>query len=99
MTCVAKCVAPSRDCTIIRAPGRRKRNSVARPGERRAPLERSTMTRRRFERVILIVMDSVGIGEMPDAARFGDAGSDTLGHVLASRPLALDHLAALGLAN
>src|SRR3972149_4990821 len=38
-----------------------------------------------FRRVVLIVLDSVGIGEMPDAAAFGDAGSDTLGHGAASR--------------
>ena len=30
-----------------------------------------------FDRVILIVLDSVGIGEMPDAADWGDAGADT----------------------
>lgn len=52
-----------------------------------------------FRRVILIVLDSVGIGEMPDAAAFGDAGSDTLGHVAASRPLQLPTLVRLGLAN
>src|SRR3989304_131639 len=39
-----------------------------------------------FRRVVLIVLDSVGIGEMPDAAAFGDAGSDTLGHVGRPRP-------------
>ncbi|MBE6039119.1 MAG: phosphopentomutase [Anaerofustis stercorihominis] len=33
------------------------------------------------KRVILIVMDSVGVGELPDSASFGDAGSDTLGHI------------------
>lgn len=48
---------------------------------------------------MLIVLDSVGIGEMPDAADFGDAGSDTLGHVAASRPLKLPTLVRLGLAN
>ena len=32
-------------------------------------------------RVILIVMDSVGIGEMPDADEYGDAGASTLGHI------------------
>ncbi len=52
-----------------------------------------------FRRVVLIVLDSVGIGEMPDAADFGDAGSDTLGHVAASRPLKLPNLVRLGLAN
>lgn len=34
-----------------------------------------------FKRVHLIVMDSVGIGEAPDAEKFGDKGSDTLGHI------------------
>jgi len=53
----------------------------------------------RFDRVTLIVLDSVGIGEMPDAARFGDAGSDTLGHILASRDVRVDHLRELGLGN
>jgi phosphopentomutase len=53
----------------------------------------------RFERVIWIVLDSVGIGELPDAADYGDAGRDTLGHVTRSRPLRLPHLVRLGLAN
>ncbi|MDT4968594.1 MAG: phosphopentomutase [Acidobacteriota bacterium] len=49
--------------------------------------------------MILIVLDSAGIGEMPDAADWGDAGSDTLGHVLDSRPVHLPNLQALGLGN
>jgi phosphopentomutase len=53
----------------------------------------------RFRRVIWIVLDSVGIGEMPDAARYGDAGSDTLGHIAQSRKLHLDNLCRLGLGN
>ena len=52
-----------------------------------------------FRRIVWIVLDSVGIGEMPDAAAYGDAGSDTLGHIAASRPLALPNLVKLGLAN
>jgi phosphopentomutase len=52
-----------------------------------------------FRRIILVVFDSVGIGEMPDAAEYGDAGSDTLGHIAARRPLDLPSLRALGLAN
>jgi phosphopentomutase len=52
-----------------------------------------------FDRVILMVLDSVGIGEMPDAAAYGDEGSDTLGNILASRPVTLPNLAALGLGN
>jgi len=52
-----------------------------------------------FERVIWIVMDSVGIGELPDAADYGDVGRNTLGHIAESRPLALPNLVRLGLAN
>ncbi|HXE31828.1 MAG TPA: phosphopentomutase [Terriglobales bacterium] len=58
-------------------------------------------SRPRFERVLLLVLDSVGIGAMPDAGRFGpsDAGSDTLGHVLAERPCRLPVLESLGLGH
>lgn len=56
-------------------------------------------TQARFERVIWIVLDSVGIGELPDAAQYGDVGRDTLGHVSRSRPLQLPNLVAMGLAN
>lgn len=52
-----------------------------------------------FKRVILLVLDSVGVGEMPDAERFGDKGSDTLGHVAESRPLAIPTLQRLGIGN
>ncbi len=48
-------------------------------------------------RAIVIVLDGVGAGELPDAASYGDAGSDTLGHVAAARPLQVPTLAALGL--
>ncbi len=54
---------------------------------------------RRFSRFVLIVLDSVGIGEMPDAAEWGDAGSDTLGHILAAEKPHLPNLRRLGLAN
>jgi phosphopentomutase len=54
---------------------------------------------RRFDRVIWIVLDSVGIGELPDAANYGDVGRDTLGHIARSRPLRVPHLVRLGLAN
>jgi phosphopentomutase len=53
----------------------------------------------RFERIIWIVLDSVGIGELPDAAAYGDVGRDTLGHITRSRPLHLPNLVWLGLAN
>jgi phosphopentomutase len=52
-----------------------------------------------FERVVWIVLDSVGIGEMPDAADYGDSGSDTLGNIARRRPLKLPNLTSLGLAN
>ena len=52
-----------------------------------------------FERVIWIVLDSVGIGELPDAAQYGDVGRDTIGHIARSRPLRLPNLVAMGLAN
>ncbi len=53
-----------------------------------------------IRRVILIVLDSVGVGELPDAAQFGDEGSHTLGHIAAGLPgFALPHLEALGLGN
>ena len=52
-----------------------------------------------FRRVVWIVLDSVGIGEMPDAADYGDAGSDTLGNIARKQALRLPNLCALGLAN
>jgi phosphopentomutase len=52
-----------------------------------------------FERIILIVMDSVGIGAMPDAAAFGDTGRDTLGHIAERRGLRVPNFVRLGLAN
>jgi phosphopentomutase len=53
----------------------------------------------KFKRVIWIVLDSVGIGEMPDAAKYGDMGSDTLGNIARQRPLHLPNFCSLGLAN
>jgi phosphopentomutase len=52
-----------------------------------------------FRRAIVVVCDGLGVGEAPDAAAFGDQGSDTLGHVLASRQVHIPHLTALGLGN
>ncbi len=52
-----------------------------------------------FTRVIWIVLDSVGIGELPDAADYGDVGRSTLGHIAESRPLHIPNLVRLGLAN
>lgn len=54
----------------------------------------------RIERVILIVLDSVGIGELPDASRYGDQGSNTLVNTArAVGGLNLPHLASLGLGH
>ena len=61
-----------------------------------------------MKRAIVLVLDSFGIGAAPDAAKFGDAGADTLGHIAAacaegrandgrSGPLHLPNLARLGL--
>ncbi len=49
--------------------------------------------------MIWIVLDSVGIGEMPDAAAYGDTGSDTLGNIARRRRLRLPNLCRLGLGN
>ena len=54
---------------------------------------------RPFDRIVLVVLDSLGMGEMPDAADWGDAGADTLGHICASREVRLPNLQALGLGN
>ncbi|HXG54787.1 MAG TPA: phosphopentomutase [Vicinamibacterales bacterium] len=51
----------------------------------------------RPDRVILIVMDSVGIGELPDAATYGDEGSNTLGNIAKVIPLKVPALRSLGL--
>src|SRR5262245_16647200 len=50
-------------------------------------------------RVILLVMDSVGIGELPDAAEYGDQGSDTLGNIHRTIPLRIPTLRSLGLSK
>lgn len=58
-------------------------------------------------RALLLVLDSLGVGSLPDAGRFGDAGADTLGHIAAHRvrqagaagALRIPHLQALGLAQ
>lgn len=57
------------------------------------------MTAPKFGRICLLVLDSAGIGAMPDAADWGDAGADTLGHILESREVKLPNLQSLGLGN
>jgi phosphopentomutase len=52
----------------------------------------------RFRRVFLVVLDSVGVGELPDAAEYGDIGSNTLGHIAEHRKgLRLPNLEEMGL--
>lgn len=52
-----------------------------------------------MRRVVLVVLDSLGVGAMPDAEAWGDAGADTLGHIAGRVPLHLPHLQAMGLGN
>ncbi|WP_413309038.1 phosphopentomutase [Bacillus sp. 1P10SD] len=53
-----------------------------------------------YKRIFIIVMDSVGIGEAPDAERFGDKGSDTLGHIAERmNGLNMPNMGKLGLSN
>lgn len=54
----------------------------------------------KFKRIHVIVMDSVGIGEAPDAAAFGDTGAHTLGHIAEQMDgLHIPNLTAMGLGN
>lgn len=52
-----------------------------------------------IKRVVIVVLDSVGVGALPDAHKYGDEGSNTLGNIAAAVPLNLPHLARLGLGN
>lgn len=53
-----------------------------------------------YKRVFLIVMDSVGIGEAPDADKFGDKGADTIGHIAEKmNGLKMPNMGILGLSN
>ena len=52
-----------------------------------------------IQRVIWVVLDSVGIGALPDAGDYNDIGRSTLGHIAESRPLRIPTLVDLGLAN
>lgn len=52
-----------------------------------------------FRRAVVVVCDGLGVGAAPDAASFGDEGSDTLGHVLAALEVRIPHLVSLGLGN
>ncbi|MEB2302295.1 phosphopentomutase [Lysinibacillus xylanilyticus] len=53
-----------------------------------------------FKKIHVVVLDSVGIGEAPDAANFGDVGSHTLGHIAEKmNGLTMPHMESFGLAN
>ena len=51
------------------------------------------------KRAAIIVLDSVGIGSLPDAIEFGDAGAHTLGHDYACRGMKIPHMLQMGLGN
>ena len=52
----------------------------------------------KYNRVFVVVLDSLGVGAMPDAAAFGDTGADTFGHIVsAAGPLDIPNLEKLGL--
>ena len=51
------------------------------------------------KRAILIVLDSVGIGELPDAAEFNDLGANTLGHIQERHPLNIPNMRRLGIGH
>jgi phosphopentomutase len=52
-----------------------------------------------FSRAIVLVLDSVGVGELPDAAEYGDQGSNTLGNIARRVPLQIPTLRSLGLSR
>lgn len=52
-----------------------------------------------IRRVCITVLDSLGVGALPDAAKYDDAGADTLGHIQDLHPLDIPNLRALGLGN
>ncbi len=55
---------------------------------------------KKFKRIFVIVLDSLGIGAMPDAQSYGDSGVDTLGHIAAVRGgINMPNLVKLGIAN
>lgn len=58
------------------------------------------MNEKKYKRIFTIVIDSLGAGEMPDAASYGDAGTDTLGHIAANvEEFKIPNLQKLGIAN
>ena len=55
---------------------------------------------KKYERIFVIVLDSLGIGAMPDSEKFGDVGVDTFGHILDKMgSLEIPNLRKLGMLN
>lgn len=50
----------------------------------------------KFKRIFLLIIDSLGVGETPDAVNFGDSGANTLGHVLEKNDLFIPNLKKIG---
>ncbi len=81
--------------------------SYVRPGTKKRQFMRWSLNAKwggeyctmQFERVIWVVLDSVGIGELPDAAEYGDTGRNTLGHIAESGALRIPTLVEMGIAN
>ena len=58
------------------------------------------MNEKKYKRIFTVVIDSLGAGEMPDAASYGDAGTDTLGHIAENvEEFKIPNLQKLGIAN
>lgn len=55
---------------------------------------------KKINRIVLVVLDSIGIGAMPDAAKYGDEGAHTFGHIIEANPdLRIPNLIELGFCN
>jgi len=53
----------------------------------------------KFKRIVLIIMDSLGVGEAIDANNYGDTGANTLGHIIEENPIFIPNLKKLGFLN
>ncbi len=69
------------------------------PQRRNTPKERIFTMIKKFKRVFLIILDSLGAGECPDSAAFGDEGASTLGSLYKSGKLNIPNLISMGLGN
>ena len=52
-----------------------------------------------MKKAVLIVLDSVGAGALPDAAAYGDVGANTIGHIAEAMPLKLPNMLRMGLGH